>query len=78
MTLIDSEEREFRVSSEGNTALLGNGDQTVECWMSELQPGLSKTVKIVFDVPPGASDFSLKVMSGGWGGTTILPLAMAV
>lgn len=78
MTLIDSQEREFSVSDKGKTALVMNGDQTVEFWMSEVQPGLSKVIKIVFDVPPGADNLNLKVMSGGWSGTAILPLAMAV
>ena len=77
MTLIDSQEREVSVSDKGKTALIMNGDQTVEVFMSEVQPGLSKVIRVVFDVPPGANDFNLKIVSGGWGGTAILPLVMA-
>lgn len=78
MTIIDSLEREFSVSNEGNMALQMNGDRTVEFLVTEVQPGLQKVITIVFDVPPGTNNLSLKVSSGGWGGTAVLPLSLAV
>ncbi len=55
-----------------------SGDQTVEFLVSEIQPGLQKTITIVFDVSPEANNLSLKVPSSGWGGAAILPLSLAV
>lgn len=78
MNIIDSQEREYSVSNKGTTALQMNGDQTVEFLASEIQPGLQKTITIVFDVPAGANNLSLKVPSSGWGGSAILPLSLAV
>lgn len=77
MTLIDSQEREYSVSNKGQTALQMNGDQTVECFVSEIQPGLQKIITIIFDVPRGVNNLSLKI-PGGWGGETILPLSLAL
>ncbi len=62
----------------GRQTLQMKGDQTVEFLASEIQPGLQKTITIVFDVPVGANSLSLKVPSNGWGGSAILPLSLAV
>ena len=77
MTIIDSQEREYSVSDKGQAALTMNGDQTVEFLVSEIQPGLQKIITIIFDVPPGVNNLSLKI-PGGWGGGTILPLSLAI
>jgi len=78
MTILDSQEREFKTSSDASTALLMSGDRTAEAFMTEIHPGLEKVITIVFDVPPGAKDLSLKVPSGGFGRPAILPLALAL
>jgi tetratricopeptide (TPR) repeat protein len=77
MTIIDSKEREYSVSSKGQTALTMNGDQTVEFLVSEIQPGLQKIITIIFDLVPGVNNLSLKI-PGSWGGVTILPLSLAI
>ncbi|MEG4090164.1 DUF4352 domain-containing protein [Microcoleus sp. Pol12B4] len=78
MTIIDSQECEYSVSEKGKNALQMNGDQTVEFWFSEIQPGLQKVITIVFDVPPGVNNLSLKIPGSGWGGGAILPLSLAL
>lgn len=78
MNILDSQDREYSASSKGATALQMNGDKTVEFLASEIQPGLQKTITIVFDLPAGGSELRLKVPSGGWGGSAILPLSLAV
>lgn len=78
ITIFDSTGCEFSVASNGMTALQMNGDQTVEFILTEIQPTLAKLITIVFDVPPGAKDLSLKVPSGGWGSSVTLPLSLAI
>lgn len=78
ITIVDSTGCEFSVTSNGMTALQMNGDQTVEFLVTEIQPSLEKFITIVFDVPPGANDLSLKVPSGGWGSSATLPLSLAI
>ena len=78
MTILDSQEREFKTSSQAGTALLMSGDRTAEAFVTEIHPGLEKVITIAFDVPPGAKDLSLKVPSGGFGRPAILPLALAL
>jgi len=78
MTILDSQEREFKTSSDAGTALLMSGDRTAEAFVTEIHPGLEKVITIAFDVPPGAKDLSLKIPSGGFGRPVILPLALAL
>ena len=78
MTILDSQEREFKTSSDAGTALLMSGDRTAEAFVTEIHPGLEKVITIAFDVPPGAKDLSLKIPSGGFGRPVILPLALVL
>lgn len=77
INLIDAQEREFRASSSGSTALIMSGDKTAEFLATEVQPGLQKNISIVFDIPPGATDLKLKIPSGLFGKPVILPLSLA-
>lgn len=61
MKLVDDKNREFDTSSAGTTALLMSGDKTAEMFMGEINPGNSKTIALVFDVPKDANNFNLKV-----------------
>lgn len=78
INLIDAQEREFRASSSGSTALIMSGDKTAEFLATEVQPGLQKNISIVFDIPPGATDLKLKIPSGLFGKPVILPLSLAL
>ena len=77
INLIDAQEREFRASSSGSTALIMSGDKTAEFLATEVQPGLQKNISIVFDIPPGATDLKLKIPTGLYGQPVILPLLLA-
>lgn len=65
MVVIDEQGREFAQSAEGQTALAMSGDQTAEFLMSQIQPGLTKNISVVFDVPPEAKDLKLRITGGG-------------
>lgn len=78
MTLIDSKECEYNTSSTGSTALTMTGDNTVEILLTEIQPGLQKSISIVFDIPPTATDLKLKIPSGVFRKPVILPLSLAL
>ena len=78
MTILDAQEREFRTSSHGSSALLMSGEKTSEVLVTEIHPGLEKAISIVFDIPPGDGELKLKVPSGGFGSPAILPLALAL
>ena len=78
MKILDSQEREYRSSTSGGTALVMSGDKNAEFSLSEIHPDLPKTITIVFDLPVGKNDLNLKVSSGGLGGSAILPLSLAI
>ncbi len=78
MKIIDSQEREYRSSTSGGTALVMSGDKNAEFSLSEIHPDLPKTITIVFDLPVGKNDLNLKISSGGLGGSAILPLSLAI
>ena len=63
--LLDSKGREFRPSSDVNTALLAEGDK--DFLVSELQPGIPRRMKVGFEVPNSIpiSDFTLLVPEKG-------------
>lgn len=67
--LEDADGNSYSTSSEGETALSMKGDSEAEFLLSQVQPQLSKTVKIVFDVPTGETHFTLVIphsmFSGG-------------
>lgn len=63
LKLHDGQGRQYDTSSEGSTALLGTEPEPF--WLgSTIQPGLSKTVRVVFDVVPAASGLQLEVQGG--------------
>ncbi|MBD2261082.1 DUF4352 domain-containing protein [Pseudanabaena sp. FACHB-2040] len=76
MNLIDSEGREFNSSSDAQLALLTKGDQTAEMLMSEIQPGVTKTVTVVFDISKSSTDLKLRIPCGLFGGFAYLPFEL--
>lgn len=72
-TLTDSAGNSYQTSSEGETALSMTGDREAEFLLSQIQPGLDKYIKVVFDVPPDRRTFTLHIphsmFSGGEEGT---------
>jgi len=64
-TLVDGRGREFRPSSDVNTALLAGDDK--DFLVSELQPGIPRRMKVGFEVPDSIplSDFTLVVPEKG-------------
>lgn len=57
----DSQGREFSLSSDGSTALLGAGEPEVLWLTQEVHPSLSTRVRVVFDVAPDGTGLTLKV-----------------
>lgn len=51
--IVDAQGREFRPSSEGNTALAMSGKK--DLFLSELHPGLTKTMATAFEMPDAAA-----------------------
>ncbi|HEV3088509.1 MAG TPA: DUF4352 domain-containing protein [Candidatus Elarobacter sp.] len=66
--LIDAQGNAYSTSSEGETALTMSGDHEAEFLLSQLQPGLEKYLKIVFDVPAGKKAFTLRIPHGMFSG----------
>ncbi len=55
---------EYALSSDGSTRLVGDESGPEVLWLIEtIQPGLSKDVRVVFDVPPNATGLVLDVQS---------------
>lgn len=72
-TLIDDQEREFSYSSEAQIALMSSVDDKKEpFFLQKLNPGLSITGYIVFDVPADAKGFTLEARGGMTGKKVIL------
>jgi hypothetical protein len=70
-TLLDDQQREFTYSSEAQMALMSSlGDKQDSFFLQKLNPGLSSTGYIVFDVPKDAKGFILEA-SGGMTGKKI-------
>ncbi len=68
--LVDSKGREFTYSTQGQTSFdLANGGKT-DFFLKQLNPGLTQTGKIVFDIPKDAEGLFLKA-SGGMTGKEI-------
>lgn len=75
--LVDSNNREYSVSSKGETAWLMFERNSSEdnSLMTEINPGNSARLTLVFDVPPSVplNDLQLKTTAGFTGGAMILP-----
>ncbi|PFW14208.1 DUF4352 domain-containing protein [Bacillus thuringiensis] len=68
--LVDNKGREFTYSTQGQTSFdLTNGGKT-DFFLKQLNPGLTQTGKIVFDIPKDAEGLFLKA-SGGMTGKEI-------
>jgi hypothetical protein len=74
MTVVDAKGHEFSTSSDGCMALSMSGDKTAELLLTEVQPGLEKKIAVVFDVPPGSKNLTLKVPSGLLDSPAYLPI----
>ncbi|MFD3450110.1 DUF4352 domain-containing protein [Microbacteriaceae bacterium 4G12] len=62
--LVDNQGREFTYSTQGQTALdVANGG-TVDFFLKQLNPGLTQTGKIIFDIPKDAQGLVLKARGG--------------
>lgn len=62
--LVDNKGREFSYSTNGQTALGIENGGNLDFFLKSLNPGLSQTGKIVFDVPKDAVGFILKARGG--------------
>ncbi len=60
-SLVTPSRIEYSISSDGSTALWGSSGPDVFLSIEEVQPGLSKDVRVVFDVPPGASGLTMDI-----------------
>lgn len=68
--IVDANGRQFRSSSEGNTALMMSGDGK-DFIISELHPGIQKKMKTVFEVPISLLEqgMTLVIPEKGFGGS---------
>ncbi|PFQ45232.1 glycerophosphodiester phosphodiesterase [Bacillus cereus] len=65
--LVDNKDREFTYSTQAQTAFdVGNGGKS-DFFLKQLNPGLSQTGKIIFDVPADAQGLVLKARGGMMG-----------
>ncbi|WP_082686904.1 DUF4352 domain-containing protein [Bacillus sp. FJAT-27445] len=63
--LVDDQGREFTYSSDGQIAYdLGENDGNIDFFLKSLNPGLTLTGKIVFEVPVDAKGFVLHARGG--------------
>ncbi|WP_251028048.1 MULTISPECIES: DUF4352 domain-containing protein [unclassified Bacillus (in: firmicutes)] len=62
--LVDSKDREFTYSTDGQTDLGIAEDSVADFFLKQLNPGLTQKGKIVFDVPADAKGFKLKATGG--------------
>ncbi|RXZ05066.1 DUF4352 domain-containing protein [Klebsiella pneumoniae] len=65
--LVDNQDREFKYSTQAQTAFdVGNGGKS-DFFLKQLNPGLTQTGKIIFDVPAYAQGLVLKARGGMMG-----------
>ncbi|PGN51858.1 hypothetical protein CN962_00250 [Bacillus cereus] len=65
--LMDNQDREFKYSTQAQTAYdIGNGGKS-DFFLKQLNPGLTQTGKIIFDVPTDAQGLVLKARGGMMG-----------
>jgi hypothetical protein len=62
--LVDDKGRQFTYSSSGQTALGMTDNTVVDFFLKQLNPGLTQTGKIVFDVPTDAKGLTMKARGG--------------
>lgn len=64
---MDNQDREFTYSTQAQTAYdIGNGDKS-DFFLKQLNPSLTQTGKIIFDVPADAQGLVLKARGGMMG-----------
>lgn len=65
--VLDNKGREFDPSSDSEVMMVV--DEAMDFFLQDINPGLSKTGKLVFELPADAESYSLQVSSGfGWSG----------
>ncbi|MEN1939182.1 DUF4352 domain-containing protein, partial [Paenibacillus sp. 102] len=65
--LVDSQDREFKYSTQAQTAYdISNGGK-LDFFLKQLNPGLTQTGKIIYDVPKDAQGLVLKARGGMMG-----------
>ncbi|MFE6708251.1 DUF4352 domain-containing protein [Bacillus thuringiensis] len=65
--LVDNQDREFKYSTQAQTAYdIGNGGKS-DFFLKQLNPGLTQSGKIIFDVPADAQGLVLKARGGMMG-----------
>ncbi|AJG73628.1 DUF4352 domain-containing protein (plasmid) [Bacillus thuringiensis] len=65
--LMDNQDREFKYSTQAQTAYdIGNGGKS-DFFLKQLNPGLTQTGKIIFDIPADAQGLVLKARGGMMG-----------
>lgn len=62
-TLTDGQGREYSSSSEGQTAL-STSNGSIDFFLKQVQPSLSATGEVVFEIPKDATDLKLNVKPG--------------
>ena len=65
--ILDDQSREFNPSSDSEVMMVVDG--AMDFFLQDINPGLSKTGQLVFELPADAKSYSLQVSSGfGWSG----------
>ena len=64
MKLVDDQEREFDPSTEGALALAMSGDKGAQPFSAQVQPGVTKNFKLVYDAPADAKGLKLHIPAG--------------
>lgn len=63
----DDQKREFEPSNDSEVMMVVDG--VMDFFLQDINPGLSKTGQLVFELPADASSYTLEVSSGyGWSG----------
>lgn len=65
--LVDDKGREFTYSTEGQTVLAMANGGNMDFFLKKLNPGLTQTGQIVFDVPQDATGLTMKARGGMMG-----------
>ena len=74
--IIDEQKREFSHSVQGETALLMSNDSKKPFFLQGVNPGITASGYLVFDVPPGLKNLKLQVKGGMNGQKGEIPLAV--
>ncbi|WP_052343905.1 DUF4352 domain-containing protein [Bacillus massiliigorillae] len=65
--VVDDKKREFDPSTDSDVTMALEG--SMDFFLQDINPGLSKTGKMVFELPADSTSYSLQVSSGfGWSG----------